>query len=44
MATFKFSVKGQEGAIPCLGLGTATLKGELCTSAVRSAIKLGYVR
>lgn len=37
-----FKVKGQEGAIPAIGLGTATIKGERCTAAVVEALKLGY--
>jgi len=39
---FSFKVKGQEGAIPSSGFGTATLHGEACYAAVRSAIAAGY--
>lgn len=37
-----FNVKGQEGVIPAVGLGTATIKGDACVSAVVEALKLGY--
>ena len=40
--TFRFEVKGQTGAIPQLALGTATLFGDVCTGAVREAIRQGY--
>eukprot|EP00756_Hemistasia_phaeocysticola_P060274 Hpha_TRINITY_DN3890_c0_g1::TRINITY_DN3890_c0_g1_i1::g.44506::m.44506 len=45
--TFSFSVKGQKGEIPQLGLGTATLGGGVtpddnCVSAVKAAIRAGY--
>ena len=39
---FNFHVKGQGGKIPQVGLGTATLKGDECVNAVKSAIKAGY--
>ena len=42
MATIPFKVKGQEGAIPAIGLGTATIKGDACAAAVVDALKLGY--
>ena len=38
----KFSVKGQEGTIPSLGLGTATLFNDTCKAAVVEAIRQGY--
>ena len=41
-ATFAFRVKGQSAAIPQLALGTATLHGDVCTEAVREAIRQGY--
>ena len=41
-ATFPFKVKGQEGAIPQFGLGTATLQGTKCVRAVHAALKAGY--
>ena len=37
-----FDVKGQKGAMPAIGLGTATLFDAACVAAVRSAIRLGY--
>ena len=37
-----FSVRGQAGSIPAVGLGTATLFDEQCTAAVRAAIQQGY--
>lgn len=45
--TFPFSVKGQKGEIPQLGLGTATLGGgvtsdAVCIKAVKAAIRAGY--
>eukprot|EP00928_Gymnodinium_smaydae_P040489 TRINITY_DN27455_c0_g2_i1.p1 TRINITY_DN27455_c0_g2~~TRINITY_DN27455_c0_g2_i1.p1 ORF type:complete len:367 (+),score=36.17 TRINITY_DN27455_c0_g2_i1:56-1156(+) len=40
--TFKFCVHGQEGSIPCIGLGTATLFGDEATEAVKAAIQIGY--
>ena len=42
MASLAFKVRGQEGAIPAIGLGTATLFDERCTTAVREGIKMGY--
>eukprot|EP00501_MAST-03F_sp_TOSAG23-6_P000133 GSMAST32.ASY1.ANO1.136.1 assembled CDS len=39
---FSFSVRGQQGEIPKIGLGTATLHHEICSNAVCTAIKLGY--
>jgi diketogulonate reductase-like aldo/keto reductase len=42
MSSTAFSVKGQQGAIPSLGLGTATLFGETCQKAVVEAIRQGY--
>ena len=39
---FEFSVKGQAGKIPKIGLGTATLFDLECTNAVRTAIRAGY--
>jgi diketogulonate reductase-like aldo/keto reductase len=42
MALLAFKVRGQEGAIPAIGLGTATLFDERCTNAVREGIKMGY--
>ena len=42
MASFAFNVRGQKGAIPCIGFGTATLFKDDCIAAVRSAIKAGY--
>ena len=42
MATIAFDVRGQKGAHPALGLGTATLFGAECTAAVRAAIRAGY--
>ena len=41
MAT-PFNVKGQQGSIPSLGLGTATLFKDACKTAVTAAIKAGY--
>ena len=41
MAT-PFNVKGQQGSIPSLGLGTATLFNNICKTTVFEAIKLGY--
>jgi diketogulonate reductase-like aldo/keto reductase len=41
-ATFAFNVKGQQGSIPQLALGTATLFGDTCAAAVREAIRQGY--
>lgn len=41
MASFAFDVRGQRGALPAFGLGTACLLGEQCTQAVRAAIKMG---
>jgi diketogulonate reductase-like aldo/keto reductase len=38
----EFSVQGQQGTIPSVGLGTATLFDKECTDAVRAAIQLGY--
>lgn len=37
-----FDVQGQRGAIPKIGLGTATLCGDTCIRAVRDALRLGY--
>ena len=37
-----FNVRGQQGSIPSLGLGTATLFGDRCKNAVFEAIKMGY--
>ena len=37
-----FSVRGQKGSIPAIGLGTATLFREKCAAAVRAAIQAGY--
>ena len=42
MATLAFKVRGQEGAIPAIGLGTATLFDERCSTAVYEGIKMGY--
>ena len=42
IAPFSYSVRGQVGSIPSLGLGTATLFGDVCTAAVLSAIRMGY--
>ena len=42
MAALPFKVRGQEGAIPAIGLGTATLFNAQCTEAVRAAIRMGY--
>jgi diketogulonate reductase-like aldo/keto reductase len=42
MSSTAFSVKGQQGAIPSLGLGTATLFGGTCQQAVVEAIRQGY--
>lgn len=39
---FTFDVRGQKGAMPSVGMGTATLHGEKCIAAVRAAIKAGY--
>ena len=51
--TFKFSAAaagskggmvagaGQRGEIPSMGLGTATLRGEVCVASVRAAIRAG---
>lgn len=39
---FDFKVKGQKGAIPCIGFGTATLFDEVCVASVRHAIRAGY--
>ena len=41
-ATFSFNVKGQQGSIPQLALGTAMLFYDTCTGAVREAIRQGY--
>jgi len=41
-STFSFKVKGQEGAIPQVGLGTATLFDDVCAEAVHEAIRCGY--
>ena len=41
-STFPFAVKGQSGAIPQLGFGTATLKGDKCIAAVTTALAAGY--
>ncbi len=40
-STFPFAVKGQSGAIPQLGFGTATLKGDKCIAAVTTALAAG---
>eukprot|EP00040_Diaphanoeca_grandis_P028353 m.164091 g.164091 ORF g.164091 m.164091 type:complete len:376 (+) comp31321_c0_seq1:92-1219(+) len=40
--SFSFEVKGQSGTIPCIGLGTAGLKGESCFNSVTKALELGY--
>ena len=42
LLTFEFSVRGQSGKIPKVGLGTATLFDQQCTDAVRTAIRAGY--
>lgn len=42
MKSFTFEVKGQKGAMPQIGLGTAGLEGEVCVQAVEDAISLGY--
>ena len=42
LLTFEFSVRGQSGKIPKVGLGTATLFDQQCTNAVRTAIRAGY--
>ena len=42
LLTFEFSVRGQTGKIPKVGLGTATLFDQQCTNAVRTAIRAGY--
>lgn len=42
LLSLKFAVRGQAGEIPGVGLGTATLFGDECISAIRNAIKLGY--
>jgi diketogulonate reductase-like aldo/keto reductase len=42
MLMFEFSVRGQSGKIPKVGLGTATLFDQQCTNAVRTAIRAGY--
>ena len=34
--------QGQSGAVPAMGLGTATLHNQVCIAAVRAAIKAGY--
>ena len=39
--TFSVAGAGQKGAIPSMGLGTATLHGEVCIASVRAAIKAG---
>jgi alcohol dehydrogenase (NADP+) len=39
---FAFKVLGQQGFIPSIGFGTATLNGAKCTAAVREAIRAGY--
>jgi diketogulonate reductase-like aldo/keto reductase len=41
-SSFPFDVKGQKGSIPQLALGTATLFDDVCTGAVREAIRQGY--
>ncbi len=43
MATaFTFDVRGQRGTIPSIGLGTATLNGDVLVAAIRTAIRQGY--
>jgi diketogulonate reductase-like aldo/keto reductase len=47
LLTYNFKVKGQQGEIPKIGLGTATLGGgvtpeSVCIHAVRTAIRAGY--
>lgn len=42
LLTFEFSVRGQSGKIPKVGLGTATLFDQQCTNTVRTAIRAGY--
>jgi hypothetical protein len=39
---FTYKVKGQEGTIPKLGLGTACMDGEECINAVSNALNNGY--
>lgn len=40
--SFPIKVKGQEGSIPQMGFGTATIKEEACVVAVEAALKAGY--
>lgn len=40
--TIHFKVKGQEGDLPQVALGTSQLKGDVCVSAVTTAIKVGF--
>lgn len=40
--SFTFDVRGQEGQMPAVGLGTAAMRGEKCVAAVRVAIQMGY--
>lgn len=35
-------VPGQKGEIPQVGLGTATIKGDKCKEAVKTALAAGY--
>ena len=42
MSTLPFKVRGQEGAMPASGFGTATLHEAVCEQAVFDAIRAGY--
>jgi diketogulonate reductase-like aldo/keto reductase len=35
-------VEANGAKIPAIGLGTMTLKGEVCVEAVKAALRLGY--
>lgn len=41
-STVAFHVRGQDGVMPAVGLGTATLFGEACIAAVRAGIRAGF--
>ena len=40
--SFSFKVQGQEGVIPALGFGTATIRGDECVKATKEALAAGY--
>ena len=39
---YSFQVTGQQGQIPTVGFGTASLHGDVCIEAVRNALNAGY--